>query len=157
MWVDELDVAGDTTYAPPELLYSYTHPDFVPRRMGCDLYLLGNLVSFLLSGVNVTAALFARLPKEVHPKKWGGTYEQALPQLIKAFDDTVSELALAIDPIVQSEVVAIVRELCTPDLSLRGHPRGIGRPNQYSLERYKSRFDLLLKKTEIAMRAKKSA
>jgi eukaryotic-like serine/threonine-protein kinase len=32
MWVDDLDVAGDTTYAPPELLYSYRHPDFV-----CDL------------------------------------------------------------------------------------------------------------------------
>lgn len=157
IWMDDLHVAGDTTYAPPELLYSYIHPDFVPRRMGCDLYLLGNLAAFLLSGVNVTAALFARLPKEFHPRKWGGTYEQALHHLVTAFDDTVTEIAQTIDPIVRDDIVAVIRELCTPDLARRGHPRGIGTANQYSLERYKSRFDLLLKTAEVKVRAKKSA
>lgn len=38
---DELKFPGDWTYAPPELCYGYTHSDFLPRRIGCDLYMLG--------------------------------------------------------------------------------------------------------------------
>jgi hypothetical protein len=51
------------------------------RRIGCDLYLLGNLAAFLFSGINVTAALLARLDPALHPNKWAGTYEQVLPHL----------------------------------------------------------------------------
>lgn len=57
VWYDGQDFPGDRTYAPPELLYGYTHPDFVPRRVGCDLYMLGNLAAFLFSGVNVTSGI----------------------------------------------------------------------------------------------------
>ena len=52
VWIDNLMIAGDRTYAPPEQLYSSRHPDFVVRRIGCDLYLLGNLAAFLFSGIN---------------------------------------------------------------------------------------------------------
>ncbi|MDY0885379.1 protein kinase [Dongia soli] len=59
VWHDDRKFAGDRSYAPPELLYGYTHADFVPRRMGCDLYMLGNLAAFLFTGVNVTAEICA--------------------------------------------------------------------------------------------------
>jgi serine/threonine protein kinase len=49
-WHDDLKVAGDRSYAPPEQLYGFLHPDFIPRRMGCDLYMLGNLAAFLFRG-----------------------------------------------------------------------------------------------------------
>ena len=39
---------GDLTYAPPELLYSWLDPDFTIRRIGADMYLLGNLASFMI-------------------------------------------------------------------------------------------------------------
>ena len=33
---DELDCAGDQTYAPPELLYGYIPQDWRVRRLGCE-------------------------------------------------------------------------------------------------------------------------
>lgn len=156
IWVDDLHVAGDMTYAPPELLYSYTHPDFVPRRIGCDLYLLGNLASFMFSGVNITSSIFARLDKQFHPKNWGGTYEQVLHHINQAFDETIVDLAAEIDPLARDEMLAIIRELCAPDLAKRGHPKGVGKPDQYSLERYKSQFDLLLKRTAVSVRSRQT-
>jgi hypothetical protein len=115
------------------------------------------LAAFLFSGVNVTAAIFARLDPQFHPQQWGGKFDQVLPHISRAFDDVMVDLAPQIDEIVRSDVVAIIRELCHPDLSRRGHPKGIGTSNQYSLERYKTRFDLLHKRTAIAVRVKKSA
>lgn len=51
---DGLAFPGDRTYAPPEFMYGYTDPDFVKRRIGCDLFMLGNIACFLFAGVNVT-------------------------------------------------------------------------------------------------------
>ena len=143
VWYDEHPIAGDQGYAPPELLYGYTHSEFGPRRVGCDLYMLGNLAAFLFSGVNMTASLLSELAPEQHPQHWNATYSDALPYLQDAFGHVLEGLAPRVDPIVRSEVIEVVRELCNPDLSKRGHPRGIGRQDQYSLERYVSRFNLL--------------
>jgi len=76
IWTDDLKIAGDKTYAPPELLYSYLHPDFVPRRVGCDLYLLGNLAAFLFSGLNITAGLISRLDPQFHPNRGGNAADR---------------------------------------------------------------------------------
>lgn len=138
VWHDDRNVAGDRTYAPPELLYGHLHPDFAPRRMGCDLYMLGNLAAFLFSGRNVTALLLERLDRAQHPSAWTGTYEQVLPFLNAAFGEVLSDLQPQIDEAVRDDVIALIRQLCAPDLAQRGHPRGRGRSNQYSLERYVS-------------------
>jgi serine/threonine protein kinase len=155
VWMDNLAVAGDRTYAPPEQLYSNLHADFVVRRIGCDLYLLGNLAAFLFSGINITAALFSRLDAAFHPSNWSGTYDQVLPHLQHAFSQVLADLETVVDPLVRTEISTIVRELCNPDLAKRGHRKGIGSANQYSLERYKSYTDLLLKRTTVAARARK--
>jgi serine/threonine protein kinase len=157
IWLDSLNVPGDCTYAPLELLYSWLHPDFTVRRIGADLYLLGGLAAFMFSGVNVTAAIIGRLDSQFHPNNWTGTYEQVLPHIQRAFAETIAELAPQIDHLVRDEAIAIIRELCNPDVAKRGHPRGIGRGDQYSLERYKSRFDLMLKQASIAARIRKLA
>lgn len=60
---DHYNIPGDRTYAPPELLYGYTHPDFKIRRFGGDLYLLGNLAAFLFSGANVTELLLTHIER----------------------------------------------------------------------------------------------
>lgn len=158
VWVDNLRVAGDRTYAPPEQLYSNLHADFVVRRIGCDLYLLGNLAAFLFSGINITAALFSRLDPSFHPDNWkAGTYEQVLPHLQRAFSEVLDDLNKALDPLVRKEIATLVKELCNPHLAKRGHRRGIGSGSQYSLERYKSYTDLLLKRTTISARTRKVA
>jgi hypothetical protein len=51
-----------------------------------------------------------------------------------------------------------VKELCQPDVSRRGHPRGVGRYSQFSLERYVSQMALFTKQLEVRMRiARQSA
>jgi eukaryotic-like serine/threonine-protein kinase len=156
VWLDNLTIPGDRSYAPLEQLYSNLHSDFAVRRFGCDLYLLGNLASFLFSGINITAALFSRLDPALHYSRWAGTYEQALPYLQRAFTDVLSDLAPSVDPLVRDEIVTLVRELCNPDIAKRGHRKGIGSLNQYSLERYKSHTDLLLKRTTVAARVRQT-
>jgi serine/threonine protein kinase len=150
---DHLAVAGDRTYAPPEQLYDMRDPDFSTRRFGCDLYMLGNLAAFLFTGINVTAALFDRLDPRFRPDKWNDTYSKVLPYLVAAYTDVISDIRQKIDIAVVSEIVPIIQELCNPDLGQRGCPKGIKRGNQYSLERYDSRLNLISQKVEWRVRA----
>lgn len=149
---DGMTIAGDRTYAPPELLYGYTHPDFVPRRIGCDLYMLGNLAGFLFSGVNVTASLLAALDPQHHPKQWGGTYQEVLPYLQNAFTVVLGDIAPLVDELVRDEVVTLIREQCNPDIERRGHSKSVGRSDQYSLERHVSHLDLAAKRLAVRLR-----
>jgi serine/threonine protein kinase len=152
VWYDDRQCPGDKGYAPPELLYGHTHADFGPRRLGCDLYMLGNLAAFLFTGVNVTSLLLTRLNAEHHPAVWQGTYSEVLPYLTAAFTSVLEDIGPRLDPLVRDDVILLLSELCNPDLSLRGHPKGLGRYNQYSLERYVTRLDLLTKRLEINIR-----
>lgn len=154
---DKYAVAGDRTYAPPELLYGSTHEEFTVRRFGCDLYMFGNLAAFMFSGVNVTANIFSRLKEEFHPTNWHGTYEQVLPYVEQAFGETLEDLSTAIDADVRDQVCSIIRELCNPDLSKRGHPRGIGTTQQYMLIRYTSQLTNLCARYELERRMKQKA
>jgi serine/threonine protein kinase len=151
---DTMHGPGDKTYAPPELLYGYTAPDFAARRLGCDLYMLGNLAAFLFTGVNVTALMIGKLDRAHHHTQWGGTYHDALPYLQNAWSQSLAELQALIAEEVRPQLIAMVAELCNPDLSKRGHPRGLGSVNQYLLERYVSQLDLLMKRTAILERAR---
>ena len=154
---DSYQIAGDKTYAPPELLYGFLHTDFIPRRIGCDLYMMGNLAAFLFSGVNVTSHLLSHLDPQHHPRNWAGTYEEVLPYLENAFSRVLDELHPLVDEIVRDDVITLVRDLCEPDLSRRGHSRSLGKPGQYSLERYVSQLDLTAKRLAIRVNSKRSA
>lgn len=149
---DEFMFPGDFTYAPPEALYGYAHPDFVVRRIGYDFYMLGNLAAFLFSGVNMTPRLFAKLDQTHRPKSWQSTYQNVLPYLNHAFGEVLSELPSGIDECVREEVITTIRELCNPNIDHRGHPKGIGRADQHSLERYVSRFDLWAKRIQVRLK-----
>ena len=148
---DELDCAGDQTYAPPELLYGYVPQDWSVRRLGCDMYLLGSLFVFFCTGVSMTHLLLKRLGKEHSYRKWGGTYSEILPYLQHVFAEIIRELREKIQTGLADEVAELVKQLCNPDPHLRGHPKNISiryRSNRYSLERYVSIFDRLAKKAE---------
>lgn len=154
---DDLAIAGDRGYAPPELIYGYIDPEFNARRIGCDLYMLGNLAAFLFSGVNITTRLLALLDPAHHPNHWGGTYQEVLPYINTAFTKALGELEPLIDERVRSPIMTALRELCEPDLQRRGHPKDIGRKTQFSLERYVSFFDLLSKRLAIQKRIETAA
>jgi serine/threonine protein kinase len=147
---------GDRTYAPPEFLYGYVDPDFAKRRIGADLFMLGNIACFLFAGVNIMALLTSHLAPQYRPEAWRGTYAEAVPYLVSAFTLALEDLRPTLDPDVRVEVLRMVRELCNPDVHLRGHKRGLGRHDQFSLERYVAELDLLSRRVEIGSRIKKA-
>ncbi len=149
---DELRCAGDQTYAPPELLYGHVSQDWGTRRLGCDMYLLGSLVIFLCTSISMTHLLLERLNKKHHYKNWGGTYSDVLPYLQHAFVQIIRELRIELPAGFAGDIAELVKQLCNPDLELRGHPKNIKyRGNRYSLERYVSIFDYLAKRAEYSL------
>ena len=150
IWHDDEVFPGDRTYAPPELLYEYVVNDFVPRRIGTDLYMLGNLAAFLFTGVNVTESIMANIDMQHHWTKWRGTYLEVLPYLQEAFARFLEQLSSRLEKgHIRSTVNSMVQQLCNPDLARRGHPKGIGKSNQYSLERYVSQLTNTILRLEI--------
>ncbi len=133
-------IAGDPTYAPPELLYGWRDPDWRARRLGCDLYLLGSLVCFFFLGQGTTPLLMKELAPEHRPARfggsWAGNYQDVLPFVRRAFSAVLTDLDEAAPLGVREEVVAAVRELCEPDMATRGHPlnRSSMHTNRFGLE-----------------------
>lgn len=149
---DDLSVAGDRTYAPPEQLYGFRHEEFTVRRFGCDLYMLGNLAAFMFAGINVTGHINTYLDPQFHPQNWAKPYADVLPQLQTVYPIVIADIRAAIDHIATDLVIPLITELCEPDIARRGHPKGVGRYDQYSLERYVSRLDIVVRQIEFRMR-----
>lgn len=146
---DSFVIPGGVAYAPPELRYRFMHTDFNQRRFGCDTFLLGNIILFAFTRLTMSSALFAFLAREHMPFIWGGTYEEVTPYLQSAFNDALAAVETNIPEEVRSDIVLILRQLCEPDLSKRGHPLNRSRNmNNFSLERYITRLDLLAYKAE---------
>lgn len=136
IWHDEHNFPGDRTYAPLELLYGHLLTDFHARRVGADMYMLGNLAAFLFTGTNVTSAVLARMDRTHHWTKWAGPFSEVLPYVLEAFARVLEELEARLPAEIRAEIIGIVKDLCTPDISARGHRKNIGKGDQYSLERY---------------------
>jgi hypothetical protein len=155
---DKYVVQGDPAYAPPELLYGYVDPDWNRRRFGCDAYLLGSMVVFFFTGVGMTALL----RQELHPAHawrtpfttggWTGDYAGVLLYVRDAFGRVMSYVSSQLAEEVRGELTVAIRQLCEPDVALRGHPNNrVGRGSQHSLERYISLFNLLASKAELGL------
>ena len=94
-------------------------------------------------------AVLNRLPSTSLPNKWGDTYKSLLPQLETAFAECLSEFNHSIDSELRTELVAMVQQLCCPDIALRGDLKNshLG-TQQYSLQRFITKLDLLARKYE---------
>jgi serine/threonine protein kinase len=150
---DNLMIAGDRTYAPPEQLYRATPLDFGPRRLACDLYQLGELIVFLFTA----SSLNALLHEELHPshawENWGGTYADALPYVRDAYGRVLARLAADMPKPISDDLIHMVSYLCDPDPDRRGHPQELsGGRNSYSLQRVISHLDLMAKRAEIHLK-----
>ena len=159
---DGLSVAGERTYAPPELLYGQVDPDFVVRRLGCDAYLLGSLAAFLITGLPMTAMIIDELDSAARPTVWTGTYAAVLGQVRAAYARALDRVAndIPTEAPYREELLQCIRQLCDPDPDLRGHPVTratlAGTGNVYDLERYISIFDRLALEAGIHERRKAS-
>ena len=136
-------VPGDRGYAPPELLYGYPDQDWKRKRFGCDMYLLGSMAVFFFQGVGMTPLLRKELPEPYCWDKWGGTFDEVLPYLRDAFQRVVENYRKSLPEPLRKDLPEVVQQLCEPDPRLRGHKLAIQAGNQFSLERYISKFNIL--------------
>ena len=159
---------GDPRYAPPECLFGFSHSEFTVRRLSSDLFLLGSVGTFILTGAPFSATLVAELPSALHPSRWHGTYAQALPHVRLAFDQAMRRLEDGLRqqmPLFDSEgyredLMALFRWLMDPDPELRGHPRtraiNSHSGNPFDLERVLTALDVLTGKVAMAERKAKA-
>ncbi len=145
---DGFSLVGDYGYAPPEALYGFRPTEWVDGRDASDLYLVGSMIVFLFTGQSMTSALIAHLAEDYRPRilkgKWAGSYQDALPYLLDAFDKAVNALRLAFPKEVAGDLEAAVRQMCHPEPKQRGHPEArasAGRP--VGIDRYISLFNKL--------------
>jgi eukaryotic-like serine/threonine-protein kinase len=141
---DSLLITGDRTYAPPEQLYGEHHADFGRRRIACDLYQLGSIVSFLFLG----APMNSLVHEELHPihrwNQWRGTYREVLPYVVDAFGKVLGDAEEKLPTTIGKELTRIIQYLCEPDPFRRGYPgRYASVDGQYSLQKAVSQFDRL--------------
>lgn len=92
-------------------------------------------------------AVLNKLPSTSLPKQWGDTYKSLLPQLETAFAECLYQFNHSIDNELRTELVAMVQQLCCPDVAMRGDLKNshLG-AQQYSLQRFVTRLDLLARK-----------
>jgi hypothetical protein len=117
------------------------------------MYHLGSLALFFFTRASTTAALFARLDPQLDYRHWEGSFAEVLPFLRDSFDGVVESLVDSIRGPFKTELVALFRQLCDPDPTVRGNPNsGRGTVPRYALERYVAILDRLARSAEIALR-----
>lgn len=146
---DNLPIAGDPTYAPPEALYGAVPADFGPRRFACDMYQLGSMVSFVFTAATLNALLHSELHPTHNWTNWTGTYAEVLPYVRDAFGRAIDRIGQSSPSQITARVQRLVEWLGDPDPSLRGHPAERRLGNQYRLDRIVSELDLLSRRAEI--------
>lgn len=155
---DALTIAGDRGYAPPEQTYGVTLAEWIDRRQKCDLYQFGSLISFLIFGTTINAALKIRIPREILPPVWGGgcqSYEQALPFLEQAFNEVLMDWKNQLPDGIGSEIIEVIQQCSNPDYRVRGSRKTMRQsvPN-LGIDRFVSQIDRLATKASIQARTK---
>ena len=147
---DDFVIAGDLSHAPPERLYGSDPPNWEGRK-ACDLYHLGSILSFLLTGSSATAAWLTHLDPQFHPECLGGTFQgsfdEALPYVRDALSRVFSDFPDLGDEKANSATLNAFQELCNPDPTMRGNPQNrLGYNDPWSVASYVSRFDYFSKR-----------
>lgn len=150
-------LVGQPNYAPYELLYDEASTNWERRRFGCDLFLLGNLCFTTLVGQSLSIASLHLIPIGLRHTEFSGSYAEVIPHLIEAHELLIPAFieGKVPEPIL-NEVVQLIASLCHPDTTKRGHSKNIiFNNNQFGLERFITRFDVLAKKAKVMEREKK--
>ena len=144
-WIT-VEHVGDLRYAPVELLYGYFSPHWDTRRYGADLFMMGGILSFLLTHSNFLALMLNKMPESKYPNNFGGSFEEVKPYLLKAHSETLEEIQGEIPEIIRVDLLKILAELSHPIPEERGNPKKLHVTHrQYSLQRYISITDRLAK------------
>jgi len=137
--------AGQAVYAPYELLYA-EGGSWEQRRLGCDMFLLGNMAFNSFVGVSITQIVIGLLPEKLKPcEGYEVRFVEVLPDLIENHRELVPEfIKECVPPSIADEFLFLIDSMCHPDPKRRGHPKNmLGKGSQFGLERYRSKFNQL--------------
>ena len=142
---DSLSFCGQPNYAPYELLYNY-QGSWMERRIGCDMFLLGNLAYTSFAGHSLSWMVLHSLPEELRHHN-SDDYELVLPHLIECHNELVPLLVAQSFPgVVAEDAKRLILSMCHPDPRVRGLAINKHRSVQFSLERCISALDLMARK-----------
>jgi eukaryotic-like serine/threonine-protein kinase len=148
---DDKMVPGDCSYAAPEQLYHAS--EALPasdRRYAADVYMLGNLLTFLLSGISHSGLMYVYLDRSLHWRDWGGSFSDVLPALVDAHGLVLGRIREVLYRDVQADVTRLLGDLCHPDPAQRGDSVARRRgQNPFALQRFVTRLDLLYRRSII--------
>lgn len=147
-----LKYMGTMAYSPPELLYGQLSPDFAERRLSCDLYSLGSMVTFFFCGQPTNVFLAKELDPAHLWGTWANDYATVMAYVQAAFADSLFDIRVHVEQYMNpgtsqkakaavTEVMTAIEQLCDPNPSTRGHPANPG--HRLDLQRYISLFDKL--------------
>jgi len=150
---DKAKFPGDWAYAPPDVLYRFALTNVTLRRLSFDAYLLGSMVVYFFTGQAMTPLLLSQLtPAFADWKAYAGTAEDIKLHLQDAFADAMETFKTHVPREFRTELGQVAQQLCEPDPENRGHPgERRGTPSQFSLERYRTKFNLLLHRAETGL------
>lgn len=148
---DLLSFCGQPNYAPYELLYSFDG-GWVQRRIGCDIFLLGNLLYTSFSGHSLSYMIMHMLAEELRYDKTDD-YELVLPYLIEIHNEYVPAFVSVCFPdVVHKDAARLLLSMCHPDPRVRGVSLNRNPSAQYNLQRCISALDLMSRKCRIAVK-----
>lgn len=156
---------GAFYYAPPEQIYDHHFDDRLAYRLAGDLYLLGSMLDFFVTGRPTTVGLIDMVenvhkPFVVNVNGWRGYFRDVLPHLQTAYSRLARNFEAQaraflgnsrdVDQLA-AEITLLYRYATNPDPLLRGHPnsRSIKHGSPYDLQRFIAGFEILQKKIGI--------
>lgn len=151
---DKVRYSGDTNYAAPEFCYNGVNFAMdkgkisFSVRQASDLYHLGSMAFFLVTGQKITPLLRTFLRPEHNPHNWRGSFAEVLPFLRDATGECMALLDAELprneaDELCPEAIAfrAAIFQLCDPDPQHRGNPLNIlNGVDKYALDRYISMF-----------------
>jgi serine/threonine protein kinase len=150
---DGLAFPGDRGYAPPEYLYDFVPSGYDQRRRGADLYQIGSLMCFVLSGVTMSALIYSELPPSLRWDAWRGDFVDIEPSLQDATSRAIDRVVVGLPDWARQSVREMLTNLCDPDPGRRSAmTRHLLNVSNYSLARIVSALDRLQKQAIVKYR-----
>lgn len=152
---DGMVFSGDIGYAPLEIYkeFAFLQPkDWYDRNLAMDSYLLGNLMTFYFTGLNMTALIKDEFAKVgLSPIC---TLIERKSYLDNAFYSALEKIRESIHYADFVEpIVSMISELCNPDPTKRNDPKTLSEAgSNYALYRYITKLDFLSKKASVKLK-----
>lgn len=145
---------GDYTFAPPEAYFGYKISEEMSTYYQIDTYMLGNLVVYYLTSMNLTTLISTKCPYTL--LEWaskGAEYKQVLPDIINAFYKSLDDIKASVcEKELRDPIIAIIEGLCHPDPEKRGYPGGFAKVQANAdLQRVLTKLDVLFRKAQLLL------